>query len=87
VKYPDLIGARRQIIDPELSEGIGLEGCVCTLDENLGSGQVSSVQAVENYTENLRLPAPGTVGRARRGAILRAEAGRKKHEHGDENST
>jgi hypothetical protein len=87
VKYPDLIRARRQFIDPELPEGIGLKGCACALDENLGPREVSAVQAVENYAENFRLAAPGTVGRVRRRAILRADGGRKNDEHGDEDST
>lgn len=87
VKYPNLIRARGEIGDAELPERISFQRCPRSLDENLGSGEVAAIYAVENNSEDLCLAGPRTVGWVRRGAILRTEGGRKKHDYRHEDST
>jgi hypothetical protein len=81
VIYSDLVCAGRQAVDPELSEQIRLDSDARAFHYDVGTRQVPSVQAVGDYTQNLRLASLGPNGRrSRRGFILGAERRRNSDE-------
>src|ERR1700693_3172260 len=79
VKDSDPVRARRQAIDLELSEGVSLECGFCPFDYDIGIRKESAVQAVDDHSDDLRLPGLGGGRRRRRSCFLRAES-RRKHE-------
>ena len=80
VKYSDLVCAGRQAVDLELPEGIGQERRSCPFDYDIGTREISAVQAVDDYTHNLRFAGLGAGRRGRCGVVLGAERRRKNDE-------
>jgi hypothetical protein len=81
VIYSDSVRAGRQAVNPELSEQIRLDCDARAFHYDVGTRQVPSVQAVGDYTHNLRLASFGPNGRrSRRGFVLGAKRQRNTDE-------
>ena len=78
VVHSYLVHAGRQGVDFKSAEGIGLERHRAALHYNVGAGQESAVEAVDNHANDVRFAG-------RRGVILGDDGRRKKDpRRGDE---
>jgi hypothetical protein len=82
VKYGDLVRSGRQAVDLEPAQGIGLDRRPPTFDYDIGTREISAVEAVYDYTQNL--PLTGLRRRrGRRRCVLRAKHGRSNRDQSD----
>jgi hypothetical protein len=77
VVHSNLVHPGREAVDSEPAEGIGLEHRRAALHYDVGAGQESTVQAVDDQTYDVRLAGRGVVGLARARLVLGDDRRRK----------
>src|SRR5205823_5013433 len=70
MEYSQLKRSRRQVIEDELAQGIGLGRCLQPIDHDRRGGEKAAVQAVDDDPEDLRLPGFRASRRIWRGRVL-----------------
>src|SRR4029077_14862275 len=78
----DLIRPGDHAVDRELAEGIGLDGGPPPFDYDIRTGEISVIEAVDDYARDLTLAGAQCARWARRRCVLRAQ-GRRDRDQGD----